>query len=307
MGPDHPHIEIYLESKHGNIYSAEGESWNWTSDDWRAGEDYRAPTCAVCHMSAAGDDVPATHDVSSRLAWELEPAVSRRTDNTANSLGVAISDGSTWQEKAERMQTVCLQCHSTTWVENYYVQADIAVELYNEQYLEAKAIVDALYAEGLLTSDSFDEEIEFILYEMWHHEGRRARMGAWMMGPDYTQWHGFYEMLGDRVEIEHIAEELRAAANETVPEHTHPLENHTHNWTVPDHTHEDVNGHDDDDEHEEGEFDELIGWSIPIMIIVGFLILAATMAMGGRKGPQPSMDVERPSRGAKEPPGDEEG
>jgi len=26
---------------------------------------------------------------------------------------------------------------------------------------------------------------------MWHHEGRRARMGTAMMGPDYAWWHGF--------------------------------------------------------------------------------------------------------------------
>ncbi len=29
---------------------------------------------------------------------------------------------------------------------------------------------------------------------MWHHEGRRARHGASMMGPDYTHWHGMYEV-----------------------------------------------------------------------------------------------------------------
>ena len=30
-------------------------------------------------------------------------------------------------------------------------------------------------------------------YELWHHEGRRARMGSAMMAPDYAWWHGFYE------------------------------------------------------------------------------------------------------------------
>jgi formate-dependent nitrite reductase cytochrome c552 subunit len=213
MGPDHPHIEIYMESKHGNIYSAEGESWNWSSDNWEAGIDYRSPTCAACHMSAA-QDVPATHDVSSRLSWELESAVSKHTDNTANSLGVPISDGSTWQEKRGRMEKVCEQCHSDIWTENYYEQADLVVDLYNEKYLEAKAIVDELYDEGLLTKKGFDEEIEFKIYEMWHHEGRRARIGAFMMGPDYVQWHGFYELLQDRVEIEHMAEELRSQVEE---------------------------------------------------------------------------------------------
>ncbi|MHC4081624.1 MAG: multiheme c-type cytochrome, partial [Planctomycetota bacterium] len=27
-----------------------------------------------------------------------------------------------------------------------------------------------------------------------HHEGRRARHGASMMGPDYTHWHGTYDV-----------------------------------------------------------------------------------------------------------------
>jgi len=208
MGPDHPHIEIYQESKHGNIYAAEGDTWNWDKEDWVAGVDYRAPTCASCHMSEASG-VPATHDVSSRLSWELESAISRRTDNTANSLGVKISDGSSWQEKRGRMEAVCDQCHSSTWTNNYFKQADIVVEVYNEKYTETKEVVDQLYEEGLLTKTSFDEPIEFKIYEMWHHEGRRARMGAFMMGPDYVQWHGFYELLKDKVEIDHMAEELQ--------------------------------------------------------------------------------------------------
>ena len=208
MGPDHPQIEIYLESKHGNIYASEGDSWSWSTKDWKAGVDYRAPTCASCHMSATSG-VNATHDVSSRLSWELETPISKRTDNTANNLGYVISDGSTWQEKQTRMKTVCKQCHSTTWVNKYYKQADLVVNLYNEKYSNALAIVDQLYEEGLLTEASFDEPIEFKIYEMWHHEGRRARMGAFMQGPDYVQWHGFYDMLQDRVEIEHMAEEIR--------------------------------------------------------------------------------------------------
>ncbi len=222
MGPDHPQIEIYMESKHGNIYSAEGDSWNWSKKNWTAGVDYRAPTCAGCHMSGA-PGAPKTHDVSSRLSWELEPEFSKRTDNTANSLGDPISDGSTWQTKQGRMKSVCKQCHSTTWVDNYYEQADLAVELYNTQYAEAKEFVTKLYDEGLLSNNSFDEPIEFKIYEMWHHEGRRARMGAFMMAPDYVQWHGFYELLQDRVEIEHMAEDIRAAAIEPPEEKERPI------------------------------------------------------------------------------------
>jgi hydroxylamine dehydrogenase len=40
----------------------------------------------------------------------------------------------------------------------------------------------------------FAQAIDFTWYEIWHHEGRRARHGAAMMAPDYTHWHGTYEV-----------------------------------------------------------------------------------------------------------------
>ena len=52
----------------------------------------------------------------------------------------------------------------------------------------------ALKDAGAITPDPFDEHIEWVWFEIWHHEGRRARHGASMQGPDYTQWHGFYEV-----------------------------------------------------------------------------------------------------------------
>jgi len=45
--------------------------------------------------------------------------------------------------------------------------------------------MDKLYADGKLSRSPFDEKLEWTYYEVWHHEGRRARMGTAMMGPDY--------------------------------------------------------------------------------------------------------------------------
>ena len=54
--------------------------------------------------------------------------------------------------------------------------------------------LDELYAKNLMDPKMFFREpLYFEFYELWHHEGRRARMGAAMMAPDYTWWHGFYE------------------------------------------------------------------------------------------------------------------
>jgi hydroxylamine dehydrogenase len=181
MGPDHPQIEIYSESKHGIQFRANLAKMNLDSKNWIVGTDYySAPTCATCHMSATSNQ-PVTHDTGGRISWTLRPAVSVKLDN--------------WEKRRAAMKDVCSNCHATGWVENFYKQYDLTVDLYNEKFAKpAKALMEKLYADGKLTRTPFDEQIEWTYYEIWHHEGRRARMGTAMMGPDYTQWHGFYEV-----------------------------------------------------------------------------------------------------------------
>jgi len=69
------------------------------------------------------------------------------------------------------------------------------VVLYNEKFAKpGLAIMGALLQNGLRTPTEFDEEVEWTWFYLWHHEGRRARHGASMMAPDYTHWHGMYEV-----------------------------------------------------------------------------------------------------------------
>ncbi len=181
MGPDHPQAEIYAESKHGIQFRANIAKMNLESRSWVVGKDYSAaPTCATCHMSATTSQ-PITHDVGDRISFTLRPVVSFKLDQ--------------WEKRCGAMKDVCSTCHATGWVENFYAQYEGAVELYNEKFAKpAKGIMDRLYAAGKLSKTPFDEKIEWTYYELWHHEGRRARMGTAMMGPDFTQWHGFYEV-----------------------------------------------------------------------------------------------------------------
>jgi len=56
-------------------------------------------------------------------------------------------------------------------------------------------MMDELKADGVLDPKApFEKEVQWVFWELWHHEGRRARHGASMMGPDYTYWHGMYEV-----------------------------------------------------------------------------------------------------------------
>ncbi|NLI17132.1 MAG: hydroxylamine oxidoreductase [candidate division Zixibacteria bacterium] len=193
LGPDHPQKEIYEESKHGIAYYANIDRMNLHSSSWTVGLDYSAaPTCATCHMSPA-KDMPLTHDVGSRISWTLRPAVSQKIDAAAIKAGKQVKS---WENRRADMKKVCSNCHTSSYVDNFYGQYDNAVELYNNKFaIPATDIYNKLRAGNLITTDvNFDDEIEWTYYLLWHHEGRRARMGTAMFAPDYTQWHGFFEI-----------------------------------------------------------------------------------------------------------------
>ena len=191
LGPDHPQIEIYMESKHGDIYTAHGDDYNWDAAPgaWSPGVDFRGPTCASCHMSGAGK-VLTSHDVTERLSWEIQAPLTVRPEDFK-----PFPAKSDWKVERDKMKAVCTQCHGKTWVDDHYIKLDRVVQEYNEVYFKpAKRMLDDLYEKGLLDkSRFFDESLEIEYYELWHHEGRRARMGSAMMAPDYAWWHGFYE------------------------------------------------------------------------------------------------------------------
>ncbi|MEI7869717.1 MAG: multiheme c-type cytochrome [Candidatus Methylumidiphilus sp.] len=195
MGPDHPQIEIYNESKHGIAFAANRTRFEplMEKKDWIPGKDYeQGPTCSTCHMSATSS-LPLTHDVGSRISWTLRPAISEKIDAAAIAAGKKVKP---WEERRDDMKQVCLACHADQWVGNWYEQFDKSVGLYNDKFgIPATKLYKMTRAAGLITNDiEFDDQLEFTYYFLWHHEGRRARHGASMMGPDYTQWHGNYEV-----------------------------------------------------------------------------------------------------------------
>ncbi len=181
LGPDHPQIEVYQESKHGILYEANKERLNMHNDKWVVGKDYTAaPTCATCHMSATPNQ-PVTHDVGTRISWTLRPPVSKKMENA--------------DKRRDNMKDVCGSCHSEPFVTGFYNQFDNLVGLYDDKFAKpATAIRQELMDKGKLTKANFDDKLDWIYWELWHHEGRRARHGAAMSGPDYAWWHGIYDV-----------------------------------------------------------------------------------------------------------------
>ena len=238
LGPDHPQMEIYNESKHGIAFYANRERMALDKEeDWVLGKDYSAaPTCATCHissyMTSKGVNIGNSHDVGERISWTLRPVISSKLNMviyndgfkedypdtkplpkmgemvatieylvvdyklTSRKVSRKVTKIISWQERRQTMQGVCQNCHEATHTDNFYKQFDDLVALYNVKFAQpAQQLMNDLIVDSVLkTSAPFEQQVQWVFYELWHHEGRRARHGASMMGPDYTHWHGMYEV-----------------------------------------------------------------------------------------------------------------
>ncbi len=217
LGPDHPDIEIYNNSMHGHIFNSEGNTWKWDSapDTWEPG-DYRAPTCATCHMSGIGG-LKSTHNVSRRLKWNLWAPISKLRDGGYETAASEYEKSGKYTKgnplagnpkgsaagRAE-MKQVCKACHTSTHTNNFFAAGDQHVELYNTYATDAKKMIDDLKKRGLLKKDKWSDAAFRKWFHLWHHEGRRMRQGALMGGPDYAHWHGVFELQQDIRELQNI-------------------------------------------------------------------------------------------------------
>lgn len=200
MGPDHSQIEIFHESKHGVLFNAQKARMNLDAPPKQlTTADMPVPTCTTCHMSGL-NGMKVTHDPGERLSYYLFAPVSEQRPD--------------FPRKQAEMKALCLQCHTQPHVDAYYTRATDVLLATNDKVAQAKAIVDELRAEGLLTPEPFDEEIEFLYFDLWHYFGRTAKHGAFMGGADFVQWHGNYEILHHTVQLQRLAEELRAKKRE---------------------------------------------------------------------------------------------
>ncbi len=196
MGPDHAQIEIYNESKHGALFTAERARFNLHADPKSlTTADMPVPTCATCHMSGL-EGLKVTHDVTERLSWYLFAPVSvKRPD---------------YERRQTEMKEVCLKCHTRDPIDTFYEEAEGVIEATNEKVKEMQDLMAGLRAERLVSPEPFSQPIHFLEFDFWHYFGRTAKHGAFMGGADFVQWHGNYELLKMMKEMEELAAELRA-------------------------------------------------------------------------------------------------
>ncbi|MCH8146640.1 MAG: nitrate reductase, partial [Planctomycetes bacterium] len=195
MGPDHSQLEIFNESKHGILWAHYKSRMNLNAPAKSlTTRDIPVPSCSTCHMSGL-EEQRVTHDVTERLSWWLFAPVSKKRP--------------TYDTGQTNMQDICMTCHASSQVDEFYEDAEIVVHSTNQKVQAALDLVKALRDEGHLTPEPFDEPIDFLIFDLWHYYGRTAKHGAFMGGADFVQWHGNYELLLKMTELEEMAAELR--------------------------------------------------------------------------------------------------
>jgi len=147
--------------------------------------------CSRCHPQEASQYSKSKHANTLEIIWKIDPWMREGMNN------------------AIERRTGCYHCHGSV-VKVIDGGLDAVVTNYNEVYYKPmKKLIDQLYEQKLLSKEKpLDEKLEIDFYELWHHEGRRARFGAAMMAPDYAWWHGFYELKKRCMTIEEQAEHL---------------------------------------------------------------------------------------------------
>ena len=208
VGPDVPAYKVYKSSKHGNIFSSLHASWDFSPVPWKVGEDFTAPTCAVCHMSLLVDAEEAvvaerSHQVSNRLSTRIfgliyahpqpkSPDTTRIRNKSNLPLptdldGVPASDflidTDTQAARTKTMQAVCLSCHGTNWVEGHWRRYAHTIQETNAATLTATGLLKEIWQKGYAQSDSlFDEAIERKWMDIWLFHGNTIRFAAAMAG-----------------------------------------------------------------------------------------------------------------------------
>ncbi len=183
MGPDHPQLEIFKESKHGHALDQGNQGVDMGAPSLVLGRDpITFPTCVTCHLGgtiASGSE--SSHDPGRRLSWDHSGQIGKRRVS--------------WRANRARMQEVCRNCHSASYVKDHYSRLDKGIALYNHRFaLPAAGILEEVRKAGKLDPLPLNEKLERDFHDIWHHQGRRARNGMAMMGADFVQWQGFYEV-----------------------------------------------------------------------------------------------------------------
>lgn len=213
LEPDVPAWDVYKESKHGNIFESRETSWEFNAVPWRIGQDFQAPTCAVCHNSTLVNDrgqvvAERNHDFGSRLWVRLFGLIYSHPQPTSGDTSlVRNGDGqplpttfsgakalpwlitaSEQEAREARMEQTCRGCHSGSWVAGHFRKLAATCAETDRMVATATTLMQQGWRAGLADpKNPFDEPLERLWVRQWLFYANSVRYSSAMSGaPDYT-------------------------------------------------------------------------------------------------------------------------
>jgi len=212
VGPDVPAFKVYAASKHGNIFSTHHRTWDFKPVPWTVGKDFKAPTCAACHVSLLvntdGDVlVERSHEVKNRLAYRIfgliyahphpkdadtsriknKDGLQLPTDFEGGLAAEYLVNESEQAKMRDAMQASCLACHDKSWVDGHWTRFENTIKETNAGVLAATKLLQEIWKRGYATglakgASPFDEFIEKKWADNWLFYANSIRFASAMAG-----------------------------------------------------------------------------------------------------------------------------
>jgi len=207
VGPDHPQMEAYRTSVHGVLYGLNRDP-------------AEAPTCVTCHMPGG------THGSVSNLTLGHIASGATLDDDLSPNVPMRRITREEMAENRKRMLDACGPCHTTRFARESLRRADEVKRDADTVVAEARAVIQALYDEGVLDPMPGDRlphpvsghalvlggdqlyegtsAIEGMFFRMFKFYHSTTFKSAYHQSPDYTHWKGnaFLKMTLDDIRSE---------------------------------------------------------------------------------------------------------
>lgn len=250
MGFDHPQWEMWQTSKHGSIYFTHKDEYPF---DKKLSEvdisSYPGPTCQTCHMTGGSHTVmtpwgfvalvgfqgrPSGLNIVDDPEWESDKAevlkalrvltpegeVTPLLQAVADLKVVRLTQEEFLSERAKLVK-VCSECHSESYVLQYFEKADNVVKDSTSQLAEAIKLTVEAREKGLIPPRAGEPEnpypfllnfyeepsgIDRSVWLLFLEYRMRAFQGMFHVNPDYTHWYGWSEI---RRTVEDVKEQIK--------------------------------------------------------------------------------------------------
>ncbi len=236
LEPDVPAYNIYMESKHGNIFESKKENWAWENVPWRLGVDFTAPTCATCHNSFVvnkdGDLIAKrSHNFGSRLWVRVFGLIySHPQPKNGKTYEIKNQDGlplpTTFSGipatnyliskdlqagRRNNMEKICLSCHGQNWVRSYFEKMDNSIKEADKMVAASTNLLAEAWKEKLAdNTNPFDEAIEQMWVQQWLFYANSVRYASAMSGPDYAAFkNGWWYLTKNLNDMHQLIDQLK--------------------------------------------------------------------------------------------------